>query len=225
MNALVMYDHQTETLWSQFLSLGVDGPLVGTTLELLPAMQTEWATWRNLHPDTLVLDTGGRSVGDPYASYYSSGSTGIIGESNEDDRLLPKDIVLGIEIDGRTKAYSFITMLMTLLADNPPKDLPLMVVNDSLGESPLLVVFDGDIVTALAYERTVAGQTLTFQADSDAGERPVLVDQETGTRWMAFTGLAVEGPLEGQALRRVPSAYSFWFAWSDFHPDTELYTP
>ena len=29
MNALVMYDHQTDTLWSQFLGEGVKGPLIG----------------------------------------------------------------------------------------------------------------------------------------------------------------------------------------------------
>ncbi len=42
MNALVMYDHQTDTLWSQFLSPGVKGPLVGTELEIVPAVQTTW---------------------------------------------------------------------------------------------------------------------------------------------------------------------------------------
>jgi hypothetical protein len=25
------------------------------------------------------------------------------------------------------------------------------------------------------------------------------------------------------ALKRLPSFYAFWFAWSDFHPDTALY--
>ena len=40
MNALVMYDHQTDTLWSQFLSRGVKGPLENTLLEVVPALQT-----------------------------------------------------------------------------------------------------------------------------------------------------------------------------------------
>ena len=40
MNALVMYDHQTDTLWSQFLSQGVKGPLVNENLEIVPAVQT-----------------------------------------------------------------------------------------------------------------------------------------------------------------------------------------
>ena len=40
MNALVMYDHQTDTLWSQFLSRGgVKGPLAGARLEIVPSIQ------------------------------------------------------------------------------------------------------------------------------------------------------------------------------------------
>ena len=37
---------------------------------------------------------------------------------------------------------------------------------------------------------------------------------------LGLTGQAVEGELFGE---RLPSHYSFWFAWSDFHPQTELY--
>ena len=39
---LVMYDHQTDTLWSQFLSQGVKGPLLNKKLEIVPAVQTTW---------------------------------------------------------------------------------------------------------------------------------------------------------------------------------------
>ena len=60
MNALVMYDHQTDTLWSQFLSRGVKGPLADTQLDIVPALQTTWEQWLSLHPETLVLDKKGR---------------------------------------------------------------------------------------------------------------------------------------------------------------------
>ena len=48
-------------------------------------------------------------------------------------------------------------------------------------------------------------------------------DRETGTTWDLLTGRATVGPLAGAGLERLPSHYSFWFAWSDFHPGTELY--
>ena len=45
MNALVMYDHETGSLWSQFLGQAVRGQLAGTKLEFIPALMTDWATW------------------------------------------------------------------------------------------------------------------------------------------------------------------------------------
>ena len=65
MNALVMYDHQSDTLWSQFLSQGVKGPLL-KKMEIVPAVQTTWQQWVNLHPDTLVLDKRGSYGRDVY---------------------------------------------------------------------------------------------------------------------------------------------------------------
>ena len=66
MYALVMYDRQTDTLWSQFLSRGVRGPLSGTQLEIVPSLQANWEQWLELHPDTQLLDKGGRYNSDSY---------------------------------------------------------------------------------------------------------------------------------------------------------------
>ena len=55
MNGLVMYDDETDTLWSQVLGEAVRGPLNGTALEVIPSTQTTLVTWRELHPDTLVI--------------------------------------------------------------------------------------------------------------------------------------------------------------------------
>jgi len=48
-------------------------------------------------------------------------------------------------------------------------------------------------------------------------------DRETGGLWQVLTGQAVGGELFGKRLECLPSHYSFWFAWRDFHPQTELY--
>ena len=59
MNALVMYDRQTETLWSQFLGQAVEGELAGETLGIVASQLVVWSTWEKEHTDALVLDTGG----------------------------------------------------------------------------------------------------------------------------------------------------------------------
>ena len=212
MNALVMYDHQTDTLWSQFLSRGVRGPLSGTELEIVPSLQTTWVQWYQLHPDTQLLDKGGRYNSDSYEGYYRGGSAGIIGESNKDNRLPGKDLVLGVNLDGKVKAYPFQVIVRQPL------------INDSLSGKQVLVVFDPLSETGAIFERNLEGRSLGFDMLPDTGDGISLMkDRETGSTWQLLTGRAIEGELAGMALTRLPSFYSFWFAWSDFHPKTDLY--
>ena len=212
MNALVMYDHQTRTLWSQFLRKGVKGPLAGVELDVVPVTQTSWRLWRELHPDTKVLDKGGRYQFDSYSGYYSGGSAGVLGESSEDNRLDRKDLVLGVDIGGRAKAYP-----LSALSRAPS-------LNDTLAGQDLLVFFEDSTGTALVYDRSVDGKALTFHREGPgSGAQTVLVDAETGTKWLALTGVAIEGELQGKVMPRLLSHLSFWFAWKDWNPDTELY--
>jgi len=212
MNALVMYNRQTDSLWSQFLSRAVRGPLSGTQLEIMPSLQSTWEQWYQLHPDTQLLDKGGRYNSDSYEGYYRGGSAGIIGESNEDNRLPGKDLVLGVNLDGKVKAYPFQVIVRQPL------------INDSLSGKQVLVVFDRASETGAIFDRNLEGRSLGFDMLPDTGDGISLMkDRETGSTWQLLTGRAIEGELAGMALTRMPSFYSFWFAWSDFHPNTELY--
>ena len=212
MNALVMYDHQTRSLWSQFLSRAVEGNLKGAELDVVPLTQTDWGSWRALHPDTRFLDTDGRYRSDNYESYYAGGRRGVIGEANADDRIGAKELVLGVSLGGAQKAYP-----LAALRENP-------VVNDTVGSRPILIYHDAPSGTALVYDRVFDGETLTFRLEGEPnGVQTVLRDEETGARWMAFSGLATEGEPAGRALERAPSHLSFWFAWTDWNPGTELF--
>ena len=213
MNALVMYDRETDSLWSQFLGVGVRGPHAGVKLDLLGSTLTTWQAWRDAHPDTVVLDQGRRRV-DSYNGYYASGSAGVRGETNVDDRLGTKEFVLGLQLDGAQKAYPF-----RYLSETP-------VVNDSVGGLSIVVAFDATIATGKIYERTVDGRTLTFDtAPATGGDAAAIVDRETGTRWSRLTGEALGGPLAGTRLVEVPALPAFWFAWSDFHPQSAFMEP
>jgi hypothetical protein len=211
MNALVMYDHQTRTLWSQFLSRAVKGTLAGRELEIVPVVQTTWERWLREHPDTLALrKTGGGGI-DPYLGYYVSNAAGVIGESNRDARLEPKDKVLGMGFDDGAKAFP-----LNVLRSK-------QVVNDSVAGESVVVYFEPATETALAYSRTVSGRTLTFELVVEDDGLELLRDTGTGTTWLPFTGRALDGELAGQQLARARSVVSFWFAWSDFYPETELF--
>lgn len=211
MNAVVMYDHQTDTLWSQFLASGVDGPLTGVDMRLLPSQLTSWAAWVEQYPDTKLLDrTIGRGSGrDPYTSYYSSNSAGVLGEENGDARLRRKDLVVGLDHGQERIAYAF-----KHLADE-------LVVNDTYEDAPVVITHDPAGGAAAAFSRAIGERTLTFEAV----DRLAMRDVETGTTWASLTGKAVDGELIGATLEQLPSLVSFWFSWADFYPSTELWEP
>lgn len=210
MNAVVMYDHQTDSLWSQFLTKAVEGPLAGEQLELIPAPLTTWEAWVQAHPGTLLLDkrTGRGSGADPYSGYYASGDAGILGETNPDGRLYRKMFIVGLDWGAEARAYDFATLA------------EVQIVNEVYAGEDIVVTFDPENATQAVFSRTAPdGQTLTFEPVGNLDMR----DAETGSTWVRATGVAVNGPLEGTRLGQRRSFVSFWFAWTDFHPGTELY--
>ncbi len=207
MNVLVMYDRQTGSLWSQLLGKAVEGELKGTELEFVPSIITTWEDWHTRYPETVALKKG-FSRGDPYQGYYQSAAAGVIGETIRDERLYVKEFIIGVAHEDRAVAFPF-----GVLNETP-------VVNYDLGGLPILVVFNTETGTGVVFDRQVGEQTLTFQS----AETGILLDDQTGTRWEAFTGVALEGELTGMQLARVKSTSSFWFGWKDWFPDTEVYS-
>ena len=213
MNALVMYDHQTDTLWSHFTGDAVQGPLKGQKLQILSALHTTWGQWLGFHPDTVALDKKGYGSRDGYTTYYDSAQTGIIGETHIDDRLPPKTLVTAVSIGDQHRAYS-----VGDLRENP-------VVNDTLASVPFLVVYHLGSATSAIFERDLDGVLLEFTAiPVEWDDAPLVIDQE-GTTWHGLSGTALDGPRVGEQLRRVQNHYSFWFAWKDWRPETDLWVP
>lgn len=207
-NVLVMYDRETQTLWSQLLGEAVAGELVGTKLEFLPGVMTTWKNWREMHPNTIAIQKGYFGNRDPYSSYYYSDSAGVLGATNPDDRLDTKDFVIGVELNQEAVAYPF-----RVLSEEP-------VVNDEINGVPIVVAFDAENATGVIWERTLAdGSVLEFVEVDGA----IMRDLETGTLWDGISGSAVEGQLAGETLTQVKSTQSFWFGWVDFNQDTEVY--
>ncbi len=107
---LLMYDHQTESLWSQIGMHAVAGPLTGQRLTPIFLEHTTWAEWRAAHPSTLVLSTKTGSFRSydraPYAGYAENREL-FFDTTHFDPRYHPKEWVVGIELKGVTKAYAF----------------------------------------------------------------------------------------------------------------------
>ena len=207
-NSLVMFDRETGSLWSHLTGEAISGPLRGQPLTMMPSTQTTWGLWQRAHLKAQALVVSPGELRDPYAGYYRAGDTGINGRKHQDDRLPAKERVIGVRLGGEIKAYSF-----AALARN-------RVVDDTVGGTPLVIVFDGSSESGAAYRRDSTGQALDFQP----GARPLsMTDTQTGSEWDGLLGTATHGPSAGAVLAAVPFTYSFWFGWADFYPNTGVY--
>lgn len=111
---VLLYDRDSESLWSQIMKQSISGPRVGSRLTALPISHTSWSDWLHKHPDSLVMsdDTGyARDYSrDPYDGYETSRHTYFSVNNEAPDNYHPKEVVLGLAVDGVYKAYPFIEL-------------------------------------------------------------------------------------------------------------------
>jgi hypothetical protein len=164
----LLYDRQTESLWSQFTGEALCGELMGRHLDRLVTRVTPFQRWMERHPESTVM-----ALPEPkridyrhssYAAYWISEKVPFP-LRNVDERFHPKELVLGFEIGGKSRVYL------------------------------------GSIMTR-------AGARIV---DEFAGQRlRIAYDGETGT-------------FDWQAPESVTVTHAYWFAWKEFHPDSEIW--
>ncbi len=222
-SALVMYDRQTETLWSHFNGEAIVGMLTGTELETFPVATVSWGVWRDAHPDGLVLsrDTGfDRNYGsNPYPGYDDITSEPFLFEGEVDGRFTAMTRVVGIERDSEALAVPLV-----LLREQGVVPVTIAGQELTVWWAPGTVsaldegsIVDGDDIGATGvFVPVVDGTALTFT--SSGGD---FVDDQTGSTWNLL-GMAVGGSLVGRQLEPVEHVDTFWFAWAAFRPDTAV---
>jgi len=204
---LVMYDRLTDSYWSQALGLAITGVLAGQQLEIIPFDVISWGEWSALHPDTLVLTTEtGYSRAytvDPYGDYYTDPRV-LFPVDNEDDRMHPKEIILGFHQGDIYKAFKQTDVESAV------------VLNDKVNQTPI-VLFSQYTGNSRAFDRAVNGEVLEFEYSNNK-----IMDLQTGSIWN-YDGVAISGDMQGVEMKRLPFNPGFWFEWVAFHPDTEVY--
>jgi len=108
---VLLYDRQSESLWSQIRSQAVSGTFAGSVLEQLPLQHTTWKHWRAQYPTSRVLSTETGALRDynrdPYAGYSESRRLFFDVNHAAPSHYHPKERVLGVRIANQTKAYPF----------------------------------------------------------------------------------------------------------------------
>ncbi len=222
-SSLVMYDRQTESLWTHFDGRSVVGTLIGTELPLVPASTMSWADAIAAFPDATVLE---RDTVDPkpygrnrYAGYDQADAplTGWFTNREVSDRLALMTRVIGI------RRATPLAVPLDLAAERgviPLDDgAPLVVFWSPGTNSPLQdddVAGGDDIGATGVFSPIIDGRELTFTSDDG-----VFTDAQTGSSW-SIAGTALTGPLAGRRLTPVEHLDTFWFAWATFEPETTI---
>jgi len=70
---MVMYDHETESWWQQFMGVGIIGEMTGVTLKTIPSWTESWADFKARNPQAIVMREPTKSKrrygANPYAGY------------------------------------------------------------------------------------------------------------------------------------------------------------
>lgn len=120
---VLLYDWQTESLWSQIESQAVTGPAAGQKLSIIPTSFMTWQEWKERFPKTLILTTEtGFSVNYNQKAYlgYEASPKLFFPVAHKSKRLKKKARVLGLEVNGKYKAYPLATLAKKTL---PYKDV------------------------------------------------------------------------------------------------------
>lgn len=196
----LMFDRETDSLWNQFTGRPVSGPLrdSGIELKIRPVAITTWAAWREQHPDTTVLslDTGFRrdyGSGVVYRHYFASPDLMFPALVREKTGLKQKDYVFGIRAPGVAKAWP-----LSAFEGGA-------VINDRLGDRPLVLIGDMATRTVRAYDR--GGREFAVS------DTPGRLNGPGGSWQVGEEGLT--GPA-GERLARMPGHIAYWFAWDGY---------
>jgi len=133
---LVMYDRKTDSYWTQIDGQAVVGELTGMKLRPVSIDTLVWRDWKAAHPDSEVLsqDTGyNRNYGrDPYGNYYED-SFLFFPVEGQDDRIHPKTVIFGIEVNGNYKAYKEEDLIELGIIMDRIEGIDIMIERDDTG--------------------------------------------------------------------------------------------
>jgi hypothetical protein len=246
----IMRDKETGSWWQQITGKAIYGPLKGSTLELVPSDELTFGQWKSEVSHGQVLAPVAKYVKEYDSDWESEVAKLPVVISFRGTELKSRDIVVGLEMEGTSRAYPW---------DKLVKQSPVV---DRVNGKPILIAVGPDGKSFRVFVSRIDGQDAEFFLKGDneipanpspAGakrssatatpgpttaaasgdtkrpssapspEKPwVLLDTSTASEWN-FQGCAVSGPAQGKCLDRVPALKDYWFDWRNYHPETTVY--
>ena len=208
-----MRDEETGSWWQQVTGEAIQGPLKGQ--RLLPVFHDEltFGLWKREKPEGRVLrpNEPTAQAGKYVPANWEERMVKVpVATSVAIDKSLePRALVIGLSVNGVSKAYPLDALVKQSL------------ILDDLGGVPIFIVLGDDKRSVRAFERSVDGRKLEFLLKPSTSTF-AMVDAETGSEW-DFTGKATGGQLAGRQLKKVSILNDYWFDWMTYNPKTLVY--
>jgi hypothetical protein len=125
----------------------------------------------------------------------------------------PGDRVVGITINGESRAYS-----AGLLSVRE-------IVNDTVGGIPIAITYCPLVDSFTVFDRRVDGEVLEFGVSGMLdNSNLIMYDRTDLALWPQLRMSAVSGPHAGRSLRHLPHVVVEHAEWAKEHPDSDIMT-
>jgi len=190
-------DKRTGSWWRQATGVAVAGPRKGSRLPEVQSVQLTLRQFLALHPNALVMQpdpkfTSGYDTDGRFERGESKGKLTRTDQGSWND----KSWVIGIECGTVSKAYDW----------NELKKA--RVINDRVGEMPIVIALSDDGQGFVAFERPADVSAFSVKSNLLAANG----------RSYDFLGRDVAG--SGPPLKPIAASQEFWHSWRSFHPNT-----
>lgn len=248
-----MRDKETGTWWQQITGKALYGPLKGASLELVLSDELTFGEWKSEVSDGKVLAEVPKYVKEYDSNWEPEVAKLPVVISFPGTELKSRDVVVGLKIDGASRAYPWDTLAKqspvvdqvrgtpVLVAIGPDgksfrvfvsridgKDAEFFLKGETEGDTPAAAKSDKPVeakapAPAVAKAANPKADPPTATKPAPPAAKPWILLDTTTASEWNFQGCAISGASTGKCLDRVPALKDYWFDWRNYHPDTTIY--
>lgn len=131
-DSFIITDTKTKSEWSTLYGEAITGDKTGTLLEIIPSSNTTFGLWKKQYPGSKVLSVNTGFTRPYTANPYINLNIFDVLKKSADSAVNPKELVIGINIEGSVKAYPISRIKDKIITDNlGGKEINIVRNNDN----------------------------------------------------------------------------------------------
>jgi len=186
-------DETTHSWWRQANGEAIAGKLKGEKLTEINSIQVTLDKWFQLYPDGLIMQADKASLlsYDTLGKFEKGLSTGSLTKTDSSS-WSSKSWVIGVKVENQSKAYDWNELKAK------------RIINDKIGNTPIVLIISEDNNSFVAYERP-NNQQFTIKKDTLYSEN------------YSYDFLGNNIQTREMQLKKINSYQEFWHSWKYFN--------